>query len=283
MVAYRAANLEKIRARAAAYREKHRERLRERGRVRGRVENMTPEQRERACARAAARRAANLEVFRERARRYRSLHRGERRKSDAAYKRANRAKVNAWQRAQRKTEARREKNRAYQRQWRKANPEKAASYSVRFRAKHPERELATRERHRPKKNAKQREYFAKNPDVRREKVLRNVYRLEPVAAENLLSRQGHACALCSEPFTTTPRVDHDHKTGKVRGFLCHGCNVGLGALGDSREGFLRMAALPPDEVKKLPFFARRARRRFLEEKRFHVVLSYLARAEGVES
>ena len=30
-------------------------------------------------------------------------------------------------------------------------------------------------------------------------------------------------------------IDHDHKTGKIRGLLCHYCNSGLGLLGDTIE------------------------------------------------
>lgn len=30
-------------------------------------------------------------------------------------------------------------------------------------------------------------------------------------------------------------IDHDHRTGQIRGLLCHGCNTGLGNIGDSVE------------------------------------------------
>jgi hypothetical protein len=31
-------------------------------------------------------------------------------------------------------------------------------------------------------------------------------------------------------------LDHDHITGKFRGWLCNNCNLGIGKLGDSLEG-----------------------------------------------
>jgi hypothetical protein len=44
----------------------------------------------------------------------------------------------------------------------------------------------------------------------------------------MLERQGGHCALCpATPKTRRLHVDHDHKTGAVRGLLCHRCNRGV--------------------------------------------------------
>ena len=59
------------------------------------------------------------------------------------------------------------------------------------------------------------------------------------ARERALADQKGACAICRFQFGTTrdasPRLDHDHVTGSFRGFLCHGCNVGLGFFVDDPE------------------------------------------------
>jgi hypothetical protein len=36
-------------------------------------------------------------------------------------------------------------------------------------------------------------------------------------------------------------VDHDHTTGKVRGLLCHNCNVSIGLMKDSPDLLLKAA------------------------------------------
>jgi hypothetical protein len=55
----------------------------------------------------------------------------------------------------------------------------------------------------------------------------------PGAAElydRLLGEQGGVCAICGNPPKTRRlHIDHDHKTGKVRGLLCHRCNGNLPA------------------------------------------------------
>jgi|SRR6266850_252416 len=50
------------------------------------------------------------------------------------------------------------------------------------------------------------------------------------------------CECCGTPKPCNRgrsfRLDHDHKTGIFRGWLCHKCNVGIGALGDNEAGLL---------------------------------------------
>lgn len=48
--------------------------------------------------------------------------------------------------------------------------------------------------------------------------------------EQLLAKQNNCCAICgnTEINGKLLSIDHNHVTGKVRGLLCSGCNVGLG-------------------------------------------------------
>jgi hypothetical protein len=74
---------------------------------------------------------------------------------------------------------------------------------------------------------------------RREWDLLKTYGLSHDAYDQLLASQGGCCALCERLAQGFLVVDHDHATGAVRGLLCQGCNVGLGAFGDSLAGLSR--------------------------------------------
>ncbi len=55
---------------------------------------------------------------------------------------------------------------------------------------------------------------------------------------NLLWDQGTGCAVCGSKDPKGQgrfHVDHCHTTGRVRGLLCHHCNLGIGNLKDSIE------------------------------------------------
>lgn len=84
--------------------------------------------------------------------------------------------------------------------------------------------------------------------------LRHTFGISIDDYERMVFEQGGACAICGGTpeigmaKTGTRRkhsrlcVDHDHTTGKVRGLLCHGCNVGIGLMRDSTENLRRAAA-----------------------------------------
>jgi hypothetical protein len=53
-----------------------------------------------------------------------------------------------------------------------------------------------------------------------------------------LEEQEHSCAICgrsAKEMTYLLHVDHDHRTGDVRGLLCSPCNVYLGYIKDRQE------------------------------------------------
>ena len=53
--------------------------------------------------------------------------------------------------------------------------------------------------------------------------------------QTLAMRQISECELCGTEFgDKTPNIDHSHKTGKVRGALCHPCNLRLGQFENER-------------------------------------------------
>lgn len=62
----------------------------------------------------------------------------------------------------------------------------------------------------------------------------------------LMEEQDGKCAICGSAeagaWGGSLPVDHDHETGKVRGLLCHGCNVGLGYFHDDPDSLLAAAA-----------------------------------------
>jgi hypothetical protein len=69
-----------------------------------------------------------------------------------------------------------------------------------------------------------------------------VYGLEPGQYQQIWYAQNGVCAVCRRATGRTRRlsVDHDHKTGLVRGLLCRPCNDVLGHLRDDLEAVARL-------------------------------------------
>lgn len=71
------------------------------------------------------------------------------------------------------------------------------------------------------------------------------YGITPKEYDRMCETQKGRCLLCREAPKSNRRLrldlDHDHKTGIIRGLLCDKCNRGLGAFGDNSR-LMRLAA-----------------------------------------
>ena len=74
--------------------------------------------------------------------------------------------------------------------------------------------------------------------------------------DRMLLKQAGLCAICCEHLIS-PRIDHDHVTGKVRGLLCNRCNTRLAPLEDAAfriraQAYLAATTTDPDHLSDLP-------------------------------
>jgi hypothetical protein len=152
--------------------------------------------------------------------------------------------------AQRRYKAKnKEMIRAKARAYYAANKERHAASARRWRAANRDRlraaakmRLATDEAYRNHRRATARANRKANPRDYCKK-----YGITRVDRDARIEQQGGRCPGCTRAFlelATRKRinVDHDHRTGRVRGILCHGCNVALGFASDSPETLRRLAA-----------------------------------------
>ena len=83
-----------------------------------------------------------------------------------------------------------------------------------------------------------------NYDYHRELHLQRKYGLSYDEYHAMLDAQNNECAICGYEFGQKKgdiHVDHDHKTGDVRGLLCTHCNRGLGFFKDNAESLINAA------------------------------------------
>ncbi len=86
--------------------------------------------------------------------------------------------------------------------------------------------MASQKRKGPQKSKK-----PATPSQQRARILRHLYGLSEADHDAIRIHQKGLCAICLTE-TRALCVDHDHKTGKVRGLLCRSCNTGLGGFKD---------------------------------------------------
>jgi hypothetical protein len=72
-------------------------------------------------------------------------------------------------------------------------------------------------------------------DIDKDRKLKTTYGISFLEYEKMLAAQDGKCAICGTTSTGNRKafhVDHDHKTGEIRGLLCSNCNTGIGNLRD---------------------------------------------------
>ena len=82
-------------------------------------------------------------------------------------------------------------------------------------------------RHREKENLRCRRYSESRNGF--ESRLKRLYNVTLEWFDEQIQKQCGRCAVCNQIFSDFD-VDHDHRTGKARGLLCHGCNMLVGYL-----------------------------------------------------
>lgn len=98
--------------------------------------------------------------------------------------------------------------------------------------------LAERKRHRERQSKEARAAVTLRGRLRKYGLTRDEF-------DTMLKAQGGRCAICrtddqGRKGNTCWSIDHDHKTLKVRGLLCHGCNSALGYARDDTSILKRM-------------------------------------------
>ncbi len=90
-----------------------------------------------------------------------------------------------------------------------------------------------------KSRANHNKRVATDPKYKRSKkdqYIKYTYGISLQEYEEKLVQQGNLCAICGSHLPTTgplTHLDHDHKSGRLRAFLCTNCNRGLGSFKDN--------------------------------------------------
>jgi DNA-directed RNA polymerase subunit RPC12/RpoP len=126
-----------------------------------------------------------------------------------------------------------ERKRAKRDRWLKRN---GAQYVKEYNAKNKERLLELNYN-----------WKKKNPEasklIARKTLLKRSYGITLEQYEEILQKQDYKCAVCKrhkDEFTKNLAVDHDHKTGEIRGALCTHCNRTI--IGRNRDAEIFMNA-----------------------------------------
>lgn len=126
-----------------------------------------------------------------------------------------------------------ERKREYMRNYWVTHKEKKSAYNKVYWEKHRVREIARNKQWYAANREKQLQYM-------KEWRLKALYDLSQDQYNLMLNTQNGVCAICSttNKHGVALAVDHDHKTGMVRGLLCSKCNGSLGWYESNEQSIL---------------------------------------------
>lgn len=82
------------------------------------------------------------------------------------------------------------------------------------------------QKHKDAVKAYQRNWYRTHKQAQRNSWLKKKYGITVETFDRMVAKQKGACGICGARFPLV--VDHDHRTGGIRGLLCSTCNSRLG-------------------------------------------------------
>jgi Recombination endonuclease VII len=108
--------------------------------------------------------------------------------------------------------------------WRRAHPERCRAAVKAWRQAHPEKARATTKKY---------QQSARGIATRHAYVIQYIYGITLEEKEALFVSQGSKCGCCGSSKPDNKNgwiVEHCHITDRVRGIVCHPCNITIGHL-----------------------------------------------------
>lgn len=121
----------------------------------------------------------------------------------------------------------------YEKQYRAEHKEKIKEWKKQYNANRIEENKEYGKQYRVKNKERIKQYNNNHKKEEKIRHLRNKYNITPEQYNELFNKQNGKCMICKKHQSELKKllgVDHNHKTGKVRGLLCDNCNKGIGLL-----------------------------------------------------
>lgn len=122
------------------------------------------------------------------------------------------------------------------------NTDKTSKDGKGYRCRPCRKKYRRREEVKARTSAYNKKYALDNPELMKQKdrknMLKRFWNMSVKEYETLSNKQNGTCALCDKTESNPHKrlcIDHDHKTGKIRGLLCDNHNRAMGLFKDSIE------------------------------------------------